>query len=741
MFTNKLFLTFTGTLLHWFIGTSTLAQDIAIGTWRLHVSYNSITHITFGNETVFGSTRNGIMVVDLSDKSVSGYNKLTGLSGADISSINYDNSTNQLLISYADGDLDIIKDNVVTNYNSLKNSTAIPGSKRINHINIHNGLAYFATDYGVVVFDLQRQEIKETWRDLGTSGTTLKIIQSTFKGDSIFLATEKGVLAGSLGNNLLDFNNWKRFQQGSFNAPIQSVAFFNGKVYAALTGSGIYCRENSTWIKESFLQNVPIQELSASAGSLLIAQDTRLWKLETSNMLTEITSTLLTRPQDAKLDNNGKIWIGDSQNGLVSDVEGNFTSFILNGPSATEAFRLKAGNNSIIAVSGGYSSNLLPLGNTGDINIFTGAWSSETSPLNDITDVDFRGEVPIASSFGYGVQTGNLAAPDAIYNKDNSTLLASGGAVNITAVENSTEGSWVANYGVDFPLHLLDNNATWQSFSFTSSAAKYPVNLTVDLYRSVWMQLDPARGGGIQVFNRESNRKAYLTEATGAGGLPNRSVNAVTVDRDGFVWVGTNQGVSYFSNPLGVFGSNVDAIMPIFENQYLLSDQRITAIAVDGGNRKWIGTERGVWLFNSTVDEVIYNFTQENSPLLSDVIRDIAINGQTGEVFFATDKGIVSFRSDATESELSFSDVKIFPNPITSDFQGTIGITGLATDAIVKITDVRGKLVWQVQANGGTATWNGNDYNGRKATTGVYLVFSATQDGTESFVGKMVVVK
>jgi hypothetical protein len=137
---------------------------------------------------------------------------------------------------------------------------------------------------------------------------------------------------------------------------------------------------------------------------------------------------------------------------------------------------------------------------------------------------------------------------------------------------------------------------------------------------------------------------------------------------------------------------------------------------------------------------LVHNFTTDNSPLPSNIVRDIEIDGTTGEVFFVTDKGIVSFRSDATASQNSFASVKIFPNPVTRDFNGTIGISGLATDAVVKITDISGKLVWEVQANGGTATWNAQDLSGRRAASGMYLVFAATPDGSESMVGKIAVI-
>jgi hypothetical protein len=263
----------------------------------------------------------------------------------------------------------------------------------------------------------------------------------------------------------------------------------------------------------------------------------------------------------------------------------------------------------------------------------------------------------------------------------------------------------------------------------------------VDENNFVWMLLNPLQGGGALVFDPASNQSSYLTDLVGAGGLPSKAVRSIALDRDGYVWVGTDAGVAYFFDSQEVFTTTVDAIKPIFDNRFLLKSEKIKAIAVDGGNRKWMGTENGVWLFNSTGEELIYNFTTDNSPLISNIINDIEINDETGEVFFATDKGIVSYRSGATRSTLSFDGVKIFPNPVTAQFNGTIGISGLATDAVVKITDVSGKIVWQTQANGGTAIWNLQDVHGRKVSTGIYLVFAATQDAAENVVGKIAIVE
>ncbi len=324
-----------------------------------------------------------------------------------------------------------------------------------------------------------------------------------------------------------------------------------------------------------------------------------------------------------------------------------------------------------------------------------------------------------------------------VFNEDNSTLVnlnPPGDFVNVSAMELATDGLWVANYGAATSLHRLGNETQWESFSFPFAASRFPVELAVDHSGYVWAVMNPAEGGGILVFDISSGGHEYLTDVVGSGSLPSKAARSLAVDREGLIWIGTELGVYYFFSP------SEDAVRPVTGNRFLLRDDKVTAIAIDGGNRKWMGTERGVWLFDPSCETLIYNFTTDNSPLVSNVIQDIEINQETGEVFFATSRGIVSFRADATEGGKTFQKVKIFPNPVTSTFTGTVGISGLATDAVVKITDISGKLVWETRANGGTATWNVKDYNGKRAATGIYVVFAATEDGSESAVGKIAVV-
>jgi hypothetical protein len=714
------------------------SSDIPIGTWRMHLSYNSISDIAFGKNVVYGAAQSGILVFNREDNSLSSYNTLTGLSANDISDIHYDDSRDQLLVGYADGNFDIIKENNVVNFSRLKNLNTEAGSKRINHIAIHGNFAYLSVDYGIVVFDLNQLEIKETWRNLGAAGVDIKIVESTFQNDSIYVATEKGILVGNLNDNLLDYSKWKRFDTGDLINPVQSITVFNAKIFAAIDGQGLY-KFNGVTFDRIFLAGSAFETIHGSENDLLIVADSKVWKLDKNDQLVQLADDLISNPLTASEDAQGIFWIGDNKNGLVSTLSGGFSSYLPNGPSTSKSFHLKYNDEKIYSVSGGFTSVGVATGNEGDLNYFeNGFWKTVKTSQHDLTDIDFINTNTYLASFGAGLQIKNNEGSVTIFDETNSPLQninPSEKEVNIAAIESSDAGLWVVNYGADNPINLLMRDNTWQTFSIPFGNAVFITNVVTDIFGVLWMPVNPSKGGGIIIFNSEDNTSFYRTETVGNGALPNRSVNAIARDLDGNMWVGTNSGVAYF------YSSKQDAVKPIFENRFLLKDEKITAIEVDGGNRKWIGTERGVWLFDPSGEKIILNFTEINSLLLSNVILDIEINQESGEVFFATDKGIISYRGDATAADDEFKKIKIFPNPVTANFTGTVGITGLAANAFVKITDISGKLIWQVQASGGSATWNVRDYNGKRAATGIYLVFAASADGTENGVGKIAVVE
>lgn len=709
-------------------------SQLPIGTWRLHLSYNNIHAVEISPRKIFSASESGILVYDRQDESLMTYNKINGLSSSGVTCLAYDQSNGQLMVGYDGGELDIIDASSVTNFHRLREAD-VTTTRRINHISIRENVAYLSTAYGVVLFDLVTRNIRETWRDLGPAGEALPVYESAFLHDSIYLATAGGVLSGHAGDNLLDFANWNRSAESGLSGAVRSVVSFNDRVYAA-SDAGLYTTSNGNWVKEDFLDTLLVQSLTASDEYLLMIADSTLWLLNKSGQLSKIDDAIVQFPLVAKQDDTGNLWIGDQRAGLVSNIGGSFSSLRPNGPSRTEVRKMTYHNGKLFVLAGARSAAGRPILLSNQVNIFDGGvWSNVSYPVSDITDISFNGPDAYVSSFGSGLLISS-ASGNTIQDERNSPLSNSAGdAAYITAIAASADGLWVANYGGDEPLHLLNSDGIWESHSFGYSNEQNPTEISLDGGSNVWITLAPASGGGLLAFDWKQNSAYYKSNVAGSGALPDKNVNCITTDLNGYVWVGTDAGVAYFLSPAD------DAIKPIFDNRFLLRDEKVTAIEIDAGNRKWIGTDDGVWLFDADAQVMLQNFTIDNSPLLSNLIQDIEIDASTGEVFFATNRGIVSYRSDATTPEKKFNNAKIFPNPVSPGYSGTVGISGLTEHASVRITDISGKLVWQTRANGGTATWNVRDHHGRRASTGIYLVFATSDDGAESMVGKIAVVE
>ena len=346
------------------------------------------------------------------------------------------------------------------------------------------------------------------------------------------------------------------------------------------------------------------------------------------------------------------------------------------------------------------------------------------------------------SSFGYGLIEWDGALFN-VYTKTNSPLKSN----QVSGLGTSTDGTvWVGNTSQNLGdpfLFSIDKTGIWRSYFPFQNAGKYPLDIVVDLLSNKWIRLATSGGvRGLMMFNEKTNSQIYFNITNGSGALPTTSVNAIEVDKNGQVWIGMDQGVGVFTNPAGIKPGNIPNIyLPIVAGFPLFFDKKINCIKTDGGNRKWIGTTDGAFLLSEDGLETILNFNTTNSPLTNDNIVSITIDEQSGEVFFASERGIVSYRGDATTGTTAHEDVKVFPNPVLPDFDGEVGISGLANNARVKITDIAGKLVFDTKANGATATWNLHSYSGRRAAAGVYLIFSATEDGVEKFVGKMAILE
>jgi hypothetical protein len=303
-------------------------------------------------------------------------------------------------------------------------------------------------------------------------------------------------------------------------------------------------------------------------------------------------------------------------------------------------------------------------------------------------------------------------------------------STRITGITENSKGELVmTNSEAPSPINFYSPENGWRTLNFSAPKLGRVDQILTDNADNIWCRVINI-DGGMLVFNEDEGQILSLNSGEGTGNLPTNSVNTMAIDLDGDIWIGTNDGVAVFFNPERIFnGGGINASTPIFENRPLLRDEIITSIEVDPANRKWIGTNNGVWLFEPDGTEVVANFTVANSPLINNAIIDIEINEMTGEVFFATRDGIVSFRGNATKSETICDNIRVFPNPVLPGYEGLVTINGVPENSIVKVVDMTGKLFLETRANGNSAVWDIRNYSNQKLQGGMYMILSSSQDG------------
>jgi ligand-binding sensor domain-containing protein len=312
---------------------------------------------------------------------------------------------------------------------------------------------------------------------------------------------------------------------------------------------------------------------------------------------------------------------------------------------------------------------------------------------------------------------------------------------------------WITQSGLSTgSIKVLKPDKSWITFPVTING---PITGDIIISRSGYKWINLPRGPGLFIlddnntpenFNDDRYKTLLVKDAEG-NVLSN--VSSIAEDLDGNIWIGTDQGPAVYYNANQIFDQDPRAYRIIIPRNdgtglgdYLLKAETITSIAIDGANRKWLGTaSSGAYLLSPDGLQKLANFIEENSPLYSNSIASLAIDSKSGEVWFGTAKGVISERGDATSGAEKFKSVYTFPNPVRSDYTGNVTITGLMRDSRIKITDISGNLVYETVSDGGLATWNLKTYNGERVSTGVYIVFCASADGSASFVTKMLVIK
>lgn len=711
-------------------------SDIPIGQWRTHFNYHQSYNLAFLGDKIYSSTGNGLLEIDLINESLSTLSKANLLSDAGITSLAASTEADALVIGYSNGNIDVLKESTTYNINSLLRDNR-PSSKRINDIFFTPTSLFTCTGFGLLEIDLNSLEVITTFEELGRNGEEITILNGAASADSVYLASEEGILSASLtaGLNLLDFRNWKRAleSEGTFDF----IAIGEQTVYAAKKEGRLWINQANGW-QELIVDN-PITFLVTQGGELLFGGGNQLFQRSADGTVNRLTLGIGTEIEDA-LKVDGQIWIADRNNGVAQMENESLSYYSIAGPSERSIFKIQAVGNSIFTLAGGFErAGLLAYNRAASVSEFSSTgWELNlaSEQLQNASDIAATAQGNFILLYGAGIY--DLAAGELVdHTTPGSLLISSNGFVPVTAISSHNDGLVISSNQPGIKYFVRNGEGAWQPLSFIPDSLPASISLVQNSFGDFYGILPGS--GGLLVFNVESRKYRLLNSGSG---LPSSTVNDVAFDRDDYAWIATANGMAVIANTYEIFDPvNLLLTYPVAGNQFVLDEEAVHAVEVDGANRKWIGTPNGLFLLDEFGEGTLTNFNMENSPLLSSEILQIEINHQSGEVFVLTTAGLVSYRSQATRAESSVQQLKIFPNPVRPGYGGVVAIEGLPFDAVVKITDEAGRLVGEMVSYGGRATWNLQDYRGNRAAAGIYLVFASMRDGTEAMVGKFAIIE
>ncbi|NLA24828.1 MAG: hypothetical protein GX879_07670 [Bacteroidales bacterium] len=759
--------------------------QVAVGQWRDHLPYHNGERLTETKNKIFVVTNMGLFSYDKNNGELEKHSKVNGLSDAGVLSVGYSEDYDILFIGYSNGNIDIIEDNIITNISDIKRKQ-ITASKNINDYMFIGKYAYIATGFGIVVFDMEKQEIYNTYF-IGNNGAYVYVNEITSSETHIYAATEEGIYVGDLSKALVDFSNWEIItnlnygdqfywlKEKSFN----TIEYFANKIFVNFNNTDqsnadtvlIYDIATNTW---NYLNTEIIDCISLNSTDNILLLTTRYYiklyntELENYHHIYKYggADSESMRPNYAIWGKNDIIWIADRVQGLVTSKDlWYFQQKALNGPMNYVFFEMASIGNSVYGVGGGFTASLTGTYRGSMLHRLKDKWEtrysgneSEMSSISDLVCVAVNPSNPsqvFAGSWGKGLLEFNDFKFAKLYNNLNSPIETIPGSKYLRVgglAFDKSNNLWITSSNNAMPIVVKMANGDWHGINYTNEMNAQNVRqIIVTKSNKKWVVLP--RGGGLFIFddkgtpeNKSDDDYRKLSIIDDNGQIISNEIFSIAEDLNGSIWVGTNKGVVVYHNPDKVFTNQhfpgyqikIPRNDGTNEADLLLGAETVTAIAVDGANRKWFGTQSGgVFLTSPDGVNEIYHFNTDNSPLLSNNIYSITINPTTGEVFFGTENGLISFRAEATQGQEDFTDVYAFPNPVPPNYSGLVTISGLVAGSIVKVTDISGNLVTEMKSLGGQATWNGQDLNGNRVASGVYLVFSSNEDGTKKNVTKI----
>lgn len=759
-------------LLSLLVSTSFCAAS-RIGEWRTHNAWSVPVLVEEGKDRIYAVSEGSLYGVDKQDLSVIPYSRVTGLSDQGISHIHYSHETATLVVLYQNLNIDFVRKDAIFNLPDIANK-ALTGDKTLYQVREQEGVLYLSTGFGLVLVDLKKQEVSDTYR------TSVPLKGACIHNDSLYVLTDAGIRRGALNRNLSDPANWSDFD--SFRAC--DLLSFDGLLMAIAPGDALYYYDRGSWIR--WIPNNAVRRMKiASNGDVVVFGTTwnGIYRLRNRNSYE--TYWLPSEPNDVSV-NEDLFWIADpvrllscfsGKSELLQPVE---EGFIPEGPRISPAFDLALSGDRVVVSGGGKWSNRYY--RKGAVGILQDqSWetidpehtaSVAGQPFSDIIRTASDPKEPdhlYAFSWGEGIFEFRDGVFVRLMNSTNTplqTIFESDMAYHRVdgAAFDTQQNLWITNSMVSHPLKVLRADGSWVSLAYddllehnsmgriliTSSGQKWiPVLFSGNKQPGIFV-LDDNNTLADQRDDKTRYISSIVYNDNGVANIvtPDRFL-ALAEDRKGNVWIGTSKGPFVIPSTSAVFSDN-----PTFSRikiprndgsgyaDYLLAEENITAIAIDGANRKWFGTENnGLYLVSEDGMTMLHHFTKEDTPLPENHITSLLIHPVSGELFIGTESGLVSYQPDAAEGKTSYEQVYAYPNPVRPDYNGVVTVTGLMENSLVKITDASNNLLYQGRSNGGIFTWDARTKGGDRVATGVYLVYATSSDGKKGVVTKILVVR
>ncbi|SER06551.1 type IX secretion system anionic LPS delivery protein PorZ [Neolewinella agarilytica] len=779
--------------------TGLTAQVDSLGEWRTLQSYRFGTYVTESPESIIYTTGKAIFYLDKEDLSISRLAREDGLAEARIRLLRYHPPTETLIIVYESSVIDLLRNGRFTTLRQIDNFN-FSGDKTIYDLHFDEGenIVYLAAGFGVSALSLD----DETF--LFTTFTGVRVDGAALHEGLLYAATEEGIYrAPRLGTNLNDFGNWELLGAANgFPEDYTSTAIniYKDELYFGIEKDVYRLQADTAALFFDTNDERPwrLQYLSVGPTYLLAGyqcQDDgcssrQLIMLTEEGQQRRVFNQCIIRSNYAIEDDQGRFWFAEDKSTpriryLEGIDDGDCNEIEYNGPLDDTNYRLLHDGTSLWVAPGVLDENFSPNFSFGGVYRFKdGDWVSFNRNNNDVfkgRNGEVQGDDDVAeivdvhydevnqrywfSSFFEGAISFDEETEEGeLFDETNSSLQLSDGAgpgrVRVAgAVTDQAGFTYLANSKASEGnfISVRSPEGEWAALA-GGCTVNDALAIEIDPQGYIWTVHATSVGGGLTVLDpmgtpMDPTDDRCRTITANNSNLPTNNVRSIAVDLDGNVWVGTSQGIVLFECGASAFDTGIcPGRLPIVEADdfggFLLETEEIRSITVDGGNRKWIGTSGGAYLLSDDGEDQLLFFDQGNSPLLDNIVRDIAIHPTTGVVYFGTELGIISYRAEATEANRRTfkNELTIFPNPVEPGEQSPIAINGLARDARVKITDLSGKLVAEGTATGGQFVWSGTDYTGRRVTSGVYLVLASTNgrfglNDPQAAVGKIVFLR